>query len=374
MDLKRYLIDNTKNLLGWKTERKIVVFSVDDYGNVRLDSKTAKENMEKAGVKTSSRFDAYDTLESREDLEILFEVLVSVKDKNDRNAVFTPLALPCNINFERMAEEGNQHYIYELLPLTYDKLSSLHPNDYRGTWSLWLEGIEKGLMLPQFHGREHFNLKVFEEKLAKKDHEVITAIRNRSYTNISNSGYSTIGITAAFGFWDFKENERFEEIIIDGLNAFKKVYNYQAEYFTAPGASEHHVIHKTLKDHGIKYLDTPFIKLEHQGFGKYKRKINYTGKVNPEGNVYLVRNVVFEPADDKINDWVNYTLKQIEIAFLHKKPAIISSHRVNFCGVIDSKNREKGIVALKELLQQITRKWPDVEMMSAGELAAIISN
>src|SRR5690554_6360086 len=190
--MKQKLFNNLKNIYGWKTTRKIIVISVDDYGNVRLDSKKAREQMDKKGLKVLSRFDAFDSLENREDLEALYEVLTSVKDKNNNNAVFTPFALPCNINFEAMAEENYMNYKYENLPDTYEKLSDQNPSAYSGTWELWKEGIEKGLMRPQFHGREHFNLKVFKEKLQQKDHEVLTALKNRSYTSISNSGYPTI--------------------------------------------------------------------------------------------------------------------------------------------------------------------------------------
>ena len=157
--------DNLKNVVGWKTKRKIVVFSVDDYGNVRLDSKKARENLDKAGMKVYSRFDAFDALETREDLEMLFETLHSVKDKNGRPAVFTPFSLPCNINFERMADEDFKNYYYEMLPETYEKLSVINPHAYKGAWDIWKEGIKSGLMVPQFHGREHLNLKVFLEKL-----------------------------------------------------------------------------------------------------------------------------------------------------------------------------------------------------------------
>ena len=135
-------------------------------------------------------------------------------------------------------------------------------------------------MVPQFHGREHFNLKVFEEKLHQKDQEVLTALKNRSYTSISSSGYATINYTAAFEFWEFKENERFNEIIKDGLDKFEQVYGYRSVHFNPPGGREHPVIHQVLKDEGIKYLDTPLIKTEHQGKGKYKKIINYTGKKN----------------------------------------------------------------------------------------------
>jgi hypothetical protein len=86
----------------------------------------------------------------------------------------------------------------------------------------------------------------------------------------------------------------------------------------------------------------------------------------------MVRNVVFEPTEDRGIDWIDFTLKQIETAFRWNKPAIISSHRVNFCGHIDEKNREKGLKSLEGLLQEIVKKWPDVEFMSADELGNCI--
>jgi len=86
-DLKENVILNVKNCYGWKTKRKIVVISVDDYGNVRLDSKEARYNMDKAGMKIYSRFDVFDTLETKQDLEELYTVLDSVKDINGRSAI-----------------------------------------------------------------------------------------------------------------------------------------------------------------------------------------------------------------------------------------------------------------------------------------------
>jgi len=373
MTLKTSVILNAKNLIGWRTRRKIVVISVDDYGNVRLDSKEAREKMDREGMKIHSRFDALDTLETRSDLEGLYEVLSSVKDKNNRPAVFTPFAMPCNINFEKMAETGYSEYHYELLPQTFEKLSGQQPEAYRGTWALLKEGVEKGLMVPLFHGREHLNLILFEEKLAKKDREVLTSLKNRSYTGISSGEYSTISAMAAFDFWEIEENKRFDEIIRDGLDAFENVYGYRSDHFNPPGGREHPVIHKVLKENGVRYIDTPLIKNEHQGKGKYKKIFNYTGKKNKLDQTFLVRNVVFEPTEERGIDWVAYTMKQIEAAFRWNRPAIISSHRVNFCGHIDENNRKEGLRALRELLQKITQRWPEVEFMAANELGDLVT-
>lgn len=375
--LKRSFILNAKNLVGWRTDRKIVVLSVDDYGNVRLDSKKAREKLDQEGLKVLSPFsgfDLYDSLENKADLEMLFETLSSVVDGNGRHAVLTPFAVPCNIDFERVKESGFSQYYYELLPDTYSKLSSLQPSGYKGAWRLWKEGISKGLMKPQFHGREHLNLNLFNEKLERNETELITALDNRSFARIPSNNKKNISVSAAFDFWESRENKSYENIIIEGLEAFNTVFGYNSNYFNPPAGSVHPVVYKFLKDNGVKYLDTPLIKNEHQGKGKYKKVFNYTGKQNQHGQTFLVRNVVFEPTDDRGVDWVSFAMKQIEAAFRWKRPAIISSHRVNFCGHIDESNRKKGLNALKNLLKQITERWPEVEFMAADELGDLITS
>ncbi|MGV3697932.1 hypothetical protein [Flavobacterium sp.] len=368
------VFSNLKNCIGWKTKRKIVVFSVDDYGNVRLNSAQARKNMDAAGMKTYSRFDALDTLETTQDLQQLFEVLSSVKDKNGRPAVFTPFALPCNIDFEKMEAEYFREFQFETLPNTYKKLALQQPEAYTGTWNLWKEGIAKGFLKPQFHGREHLNLAVFNDKLKDRDTELLTALRNKSYTSISDDKYPTMSAFAALDFWDVKENEALEPILVEGLQLFEEVYGYKSTYFTPPVFNIHHSLFQTLKDNGIQFLDLALLRSEHQGRNVYKKSFNYIGKRTKEGLTIMVRNVVFEPTEDRGIDWVSHTMKQIERAFRWNKPAIISSHRVNFCGHIDPQNRKNGLEALRNLLDEIVARWPDVEFLSADELATYLKN
>lgn len=372
--LKNRFALNAKNLIGWRTNRKIVVLAIDDYGNVRLHSKKAREKLDQAGLPVYNRFDQFDTLETRQDLESLFEVLTSVRDKHGRHAVFTPYAVPCNINFENIKEAGYKKYHYELLPKTYQKLSALDASAYGGTWELWNEGIEKGLMMPQFHGREHLNLKVFNEKLHARDHDIMTCLKNRSFTSVKGNDSESISPMAAFDFWSFEENEEFHQIIEDGLNQFENVFGYRAQNFTPPVYNAHPVLYKTLRKGGIDFVDAAMVFNQHQGQGKYKRKFNYTGKKADTGLFIMVRNVVFEPTEDRAVDWPSYAMKQIETAFRWNRPALISSHRVNYCGHIDEKNRKKGLMALNLLLQNITERWPEVEFMAANELGELIDS
>ena len=118
--MKRAFLDNVKNIPGWRTAEKLVVLSVDDYGSVSLDSKRAHDQIIAAGLKLGSRFDQYDALETRQDLEALFDVLSSVSDGVGRPAVFTPYTLCANPDFSTL-KDGVDSYRYESLPTTFDR-------------------------------------------------------------------------------------------------------------------------------------------------------------------------------------------------------------------------------------------------------------
>lgn len=52
---------------------------------------------------------------------------------------------------------------------------------------------------------------------------------------------------------------------------------------------------------------------------------------------------------------------------------MINTHRVNFIGSLNVKNREKNLRLFSELLKSITIKWPDVEFLSSDMLGDLIS-
>ena len=104
------------------------------------------------------------------------------------------------------------------------------------------------------------------------------------------------------------------------------------------------------------------------GDGTHKSEINRSGRQRGQDHVTVVRNVVFEPNKDMGFDPVERAMQQISAAFRWRKPAIVSSHRVNYCGHIDESNRKRGLDALGVLLQRITQRWPDVEFISVDQL------
>jgi hypothetical protein len=65
-------------------------------------------------------------------------------------------------------------------------------------------------------------------------------------------------------------------------------------------------------------------------------------------------------------------MAQIQSAFLFDKPAVICTHRINFIGFINEKNRDRGLRDLDCLLKQITKKWPDVIFITTDQLSNFI--
>lgn len=367
---KNKIFSNIKNIPGWSTKRKIVVFSVDDYGNVRIKSKDALENLGKLGLDVSNtRFNQFDCLENTRDLSNLFEVLTSVKDKNGRNAVFTPFSNIANIDFEAIKTNNYDKYRFEWLPITLSKLPG-----YENTWNLWKEGVSSGIFSPQFHGREHLNVFLFNELIQKKDEFLMACIDNESFSGLPTGYYNHRKYNEAFSFEKLEENNMFFSIIKDGLVKFRELFGYGATCFNAPGSYENQILESALFTNGIQFIDSSFIRHEHGGDGIYTSKLRYWGKKSKNSIFYLLRNAVFEPTDFNKGDMVYSCLKEVEAAFFWGKPANISSHRVNFSGGISERHGDRGLFKLAELLKLIVKRWPDVEFMSSAEVGSLIKN
>jgi hypothetical protein len=73
-------------------------------------------------------------------------------------------------------------------------------------------------------------------------------------------------------------------------------------------------------------------------------------------------------------DWIGNCLKEIEIAFRWNKPAVISTHRVNYIGYLVPENRERSLKQLEVLLSSMLKRWPDIEFMTTSELGDLINN
>jgi hypothetical protein len=359
-----------RNIPGWQTRKKLIVFESDDWGSIRMPSINSFERLEKSGLDLRSadaeRYNLNDTLATSHDLESLFEVLSNAKDINGNCPVFTPVSIVANPDFQKINDFGFQEYFYEPFTVTLKRYPGCEHS-----FDLWKEGIEKKLFVPQMHGREHLNVTAWMEALQTGENNTLSAFKEGMWGFVP-AKYPEVDYQAAFLLTNPSELEYQKSVIIEGLQLFEKLFSYRAEYFVPPNGPINNSLNRTLAENGIKFRSASIIQSEPLGFGKKRKVLHCLGQKEKNGIRYITRNCFFEPSQEGKN-WVDSCLYNIKIAFRWNKPAIISSHRVNYIGSLNHANRDKGLYQLSRLLKEIIRNWPDVEFMTTPQIGALMN-
>ena len=360
---KRKITVLLKNSIGVNTSRKLIAFYVDDWGSVRTRDKKAVAYLKSKGVDIDkNRFSQYDSLASEIDLCDLFDTLRSVKDKNGNSACFTAVMNPCNPNFEAIRKNRFSAFVSESFTETLKKYG------YHHVFDLWKQGMNENIFYPMFHGTEHVSRSQLIKALQMGNKPDVWAFECES---VGVPG-SLNGVMQPYYIERAKDNEALAENVRSGLNEFEKIFGFRARQFRAGGDNISPELYPILKAFGIEYMDETTYINRYLGDGKYKRCFAYTGKINKIGQKLIVRNCVFEPANTRTFDPVMNCIGMMDIAFRCHKPAIISSHRVDYAGSINENNRKQGLLKLSQLLHEIVKRYPDVEFVNADQLADII--
>lgn len=370
-DIKQTLTRNLLNIPGWHTKRKIVVIESDDWGSIRMPSVEVYKKFLDKGIRVDKDpYCKYDSLATPEDLEALFEVLSSVKDKNGRHAVLTANAVVANPDFDKIKENEFDRYYYEPFTETLKRTPATE-----NSFELWKQGMQSGIFCPQFHGREHLNVKKWMRNLQLDDYMTRLAF-----------DFGTFGLTqavdervktrymGAFNSGLKEDIKDYNHLLKEGLNLFEDIFGYRSLSFIPTTYTWSPKIEPGLLDNGVRYLQGMVhqrIPLDDDTTFKYKKN-NFTGYRSAAGLRYITRNAYFEPSQNPGFDWVGECLNRVELAFRWHKPVVISMHRLNVIGAIDVKNRMDNLLLLKNLLMQIANRWPEVEFMSTDELGDLI--
>lgn len=352
--------------IGYQTDKKQILLLSDDWGSVRIKSTQDQEALVKKGLIINNRFDQYDSLETNEDLELLFEVLTKYKDHNGNHPCITAVTNVANPDFKKIKESDFQEYHYETIASTYLR----YPDSDR-VLNLTHEGIHNKIFIPQSHGREHVQVNWWMEELQNKDsfaskffdHEFFFL-----YNSLLKNNYRGRDIVAAFDV--LTQDDLDSQIIIakDSLIIFDNLFGFKSKIFTPPALFYNPQIEEIIKREGIDWIDVGRLFKVPQTDGTEKWQFNYLGRKKKSGLKVLVRNAMFESNISQSESAVDRCLYDIEQAFKLRQPAIISNHRACFTGRIDDNNRRKGLFELDLLFSRIVKKWPDVEFISINEL------
>lgn len=354
------------NVPGWRTDRKIVVMESDDWGSIRMPSMEVFNDFVSRGFDVHrSDYNRLDTIESNEDLEMLFTVLKSRRDSYGNHLAVTANVVVGNPDFQKIKKSDFTTYYYEPVTETLKRYTNRDRVEI-----LWKEGISAGIFHPQFHGREHVNVSRWMDALRKRTPEMMFTFDNET----TFSGLGDYNYMEVLDYNTPEDLYGMNSSLTEGLNLFEQIFGYRSKSFIAPCYTWSKEIEESLNIGGVKYLQGLIVQLLPTGaFGKYRKQYHTLGRRNALGQIYLIRNCFFEPSLSRSIDPVGECLNRIEISFKWHKPAVICSHRINFIGSLNEKNRTQNLNLLNDLITRILKTWPDVEFMTSDQLGDLIS-
>jgi hypothetical protein len=356
---------------AWRCPDNILVIESDDWGAIRTSTPEAYRSLEALGYDLHPSCYSIDALETDEDLVALFDVLDDYRDQRGRPACITGNMVMANPDFAAIRENGFRRYVYEPVWVTLDKSPQR-----REVAQLWRKGMENRWFRPQFHAREHVHSRQWLDALQKGSPEALETFDLQmcgvplAVSKERQSFFQPVYIDCQAA-----DNGRDDSrsMISQGIRLFHEQFGFSSLSTIAPNCAWTDDVEQIWAENGIRYIQGGYQQHSDTAAGKSPR-MHFLGEKSLYNGWYLVRNCAFEPATKTTDDYWKGCLAQIARAFLFKTPAIVTSHRVNFIGSIDESNRNRGLVQLRRLLDEVLARWPDVNFLCSAELGCMIEN
>ena len=370
--VKSNLLATWTNLRGWHTSRKLVVIESDDWGAIRMPGRDAFENLLAAGIRVDrSRYDSLDCLEDAEDFQALMNVIERHRDSVGRPAVFTFNTVMGNPDFERIENDDFECFHHQHL---FDSYRTYHDQDLE---PLWREAIDLGWIRPQLHAREHLNSPLWMHDLQQGNEETQLGFSYRFY-GLKTRTSSPVQKSYLAACWpdSISDLEYIIEITRDGLDCFEQTFGYPSRTFIACNYVWPAALEAPLAERGVEMLQGQRAQLRpdpEQG-GRLQIRRHYTGQNGGQSLRYSVRNVLFEPYMDENTDWANRAINEVAQSFRFNKPAVISTHRINYVSGMSQSHRDGNLKQLDDFLSRLRQRWPDVEFITSDELCDLMKD
>lgn len=364
ISVKNKLANTIVNTLGARLDNKVVIFDSDDWGTIRTPNKKVKDSLAREKlISNYNHYDENDCLESEEDLSALFDVLYRFNDSKGNHPILTFNTVMSNPDFDKIRENYFLKYSAESFQDTYLRYWN------KNLIGLWNQGINNKLIFPQFHAAEHLNVSLWMEALQQGYSDVHKSF-NHEYFGLSGVKTPSKYQNRYLAAYHNTSNEDLKEkldILKNGLKQFESVFGHKSNSFIACNYVWNNDIEKVAYEMSVEIIKSQRAQLKPDiNQGILKPVYHFNGQLSNYNQTYLVRNVVFEPAMNSNIDWVSKCMKEIANAFFWKQPAVICTHRVNYIGTLNEKNRKQSLQLLDTLIRSILKKWSNVSFVHSG--------
>ena len=292
----------------------------------------------------------------------LLACLQGHKDSVNRTAVITADVVLSVPDVEKITADPDFSYQRKMLDESAPEI-----------YQVMLTGIKTGVFVPQLHGLEHLNGQAFARLCQHNDARIAAAVSDPHGWNwesldsflqghyVDGSQLPTQAISP----------ENAQAVIALATQTFQKLFGYPSISTVAPCYLWNGTIESIWQKHAIQIIQTAGYRCDgrdKQGHYHQDRQLIRAGNLSDGEQIYLVRNVMYEPVDGRNTPDTAY--REALSACDQALPVSISTHRYNYTRSEDE--FRSSLEGLDQLLTDIRTTLPDVRFVSSPELGAQI--
>ncbi|AFL75528.1 glycosyhydrolase [Thiocystis violascens] len=288
----------------------------------------------------------------------IVDILARHRDATGRAAVMTIgaiLAIPDN---EAIRRNGLRWH---------DSRTLLAP-DFDAIRKALIQGQELGVLALQLHGMTHYWPPTFlkamaDDKLVRDWILTSDGVETETLPSPIQSRWTDTSVLPSQPL----SVETIRAAVAEEVSRFQDCFGVRPTVAVPPTFVWNRDVEQAWVEHGIQVIVTPGRRLtlrdaEGRPGGCDRTMLN--AERGASGAIYLVRDIYFEPA---LGHRVEPTLAEIARHVRLGRPALIETHRVNFTGT--QEQRERSLAELDRLLSRARERWPDMRFLSSAELA-----
>lgn len=342
-NIKKHLPHFLRN----KLTQKYIIIESDDWGLERALMNESIEWMKnKYTAEKLSRW-SYDSLETCEDLDKLYGVLIKYKNKFEMPPVITANFITHNVDYASADT------------LKFRSLSDGFNNSDDDLKKKYTEGIEHGLIFPQLHGYSHYNL-------SESVKYFNTPEGRESFENKFFYAKTTIKGNLKFLHGEFGAGNLKHNYLNIAAEEFKKYFGFYSSTLIPPTFIFDREYIDELKKNNIGMIQSSNRLVTSEG-----ERYRFPYLQNRKGIFWSVRNARLDPHSSYGFDH-KQCVDSVGKAFQYNLPAVIDFHRVNFAGRFAPGYRADTLKELDLLFENIQLKWPDSKFINSQNLNEIL--
>ena len=317
LSLSERMVRKLRDAADWRCAEPVVVFEADDWG---LQRRACSDFIQTFAVPGGW---ADEELETAEDLQHLYRVLERHRDVNGRPACFTANFVVANPDFEAIARD--QFSLYHDIPIS-------QMDELKGQW---LEGLERRVFFPQYHGRSHFWSDAWLRDLQHRVPGAREMFDRRFHGGLSLALGEDWRYHSEYTSWWTGEERTGDELstwLVGGIKTFQETFGF----FPRSTIATHYILTDALADAwssaGGEFIQGTNYRILRGAKGQPRFLAHTLGEPYAGGLLLMGRAIKFDPRPQRVQHGVRFAFRQIKRCFESRVPAVVDTHRINYTG------------------------------------------